>query len=79
MFFRWQRVSGKQKSLTYGQKIPNRMCDSHKVPLDVGFRWLETAYPGFSVYLFSGKSHEQSNMNMKLVIMICTIQKVLVV
>ena len=47
--------------------------------LDVGFRWLETAYPGFSVYLFSGKSHEQSNMNMKLVIMICTIQKVLVV
>lgn len=47
--------------------------------LDIGFRWLETAYPGFSVYLFSGKSHEQSNMNMKLVIMICTIQKVLVV
>lgn len=43
--------------------------------LDIGFRWLETAYPGFSVYL----SHEQSNMNMKLVIMICTIQKVLVV
>ena len=38
--------------------------------LDIGFRWLETAYPGFSVYLFSSKSHEQSNMNMKLVIMI---------
>ena len=22
--------------------------------LDIGFRWLETVYPGFSVYLFSG-------------------------
>lgn len=46
--------------------------------LDVGFRWLETAYPGFSVYLFSGKLNEQRNMNMKLVIIIYTIQKVLV-
>ena len=42
--------------------------------LDVGFRWLETAYPGFSVYLFFGKPNEQSNMNMKLVIMICTVE-----
>ena len=46
--------------------------------LDVGFRWLETAYPGFSVYLFSGKLNEQRNMNMKSVIIIYTIQKVLV-
>ena len=22
--------------------------------LDIGFRWLESVYPGFSVYLFSG-------------------------
>ena len=23
--------------------------------LDIGFRWLESAFPGFKVYLFSGK------------------------
>ena len=23
--------------------------------LDVGFRWLETVYPGYSIYLFSGR------------------------
>lgn len=23
--------------------------------LDIGFKWLEDKYPGFSVYLFSGK------------------------
>ena len=23
--------------------------------LDIGFAWLESVYPGFSVYLFSGK------------------------
>jgi len=23
--------------------------------LDIGFKWLESVYPGFSVYLFSGK------------------------
>ena len=25
--------------------------------LDIGFRWLESVYPGFSVYLFSGMLH----------------------
>jgi len=28
--------------------------------LDVGFRWLEAAFPGFKVYLFSGKFEENS-------------------
>ena len=23
--------------------------------LDIGFKWLESVYPGFTVYLFSGK------------------------
>ena len=29
--------------------------------LDIGFQWLESVYPGFSVYLFSGEFYLQTS------------------
>ena len=44
-----------QRLLTCGQMTLNKMCGLLSA-LDIGFQWLESVFPGFSVYLFSGES-----------------------